>query len=90
MADSGLDWDIEEVDDIPITSTGDKNGLPQPVKGVAGTLVNNFETTHPFETQQSILKSSAPFSEECRAFQNEMARNTSDMHPIAATTPLTN
>ncbi|KAM7342670.1 helicase ARIP4 [Cochliomyia hominivorax] len=30
MADSGLDWDIEDVDEIPIASTINKNGFPPP------------------------------------------------------------
>ena len=38
MADSGLDWDIEGVDDISITSNVNKNGFPPPVSVSTSTV----------------------------------------------------
>lgn len=75
MADSGLDWDIEEVDDIPIASTGNKNEFSHPVK--ASLTSNGEKNSASLETQQLALKMSAQYPDtgtiSTKHFQNNVS-----------------
>lgn len=84
MADSGLDWDIEEVDDIPITSSVNKNGFPPPVSGTAPTNATDIavavpskkdsvlaETPIQAQTYQTNMKTSIQDAETSNSLQNQ-------------------
>ncbi|XP_065367336.1 helicase ARIP4 isoform X2 [Calliphora vicina] len=82
MADSGLDWDIEEVDDIPIASSVNKNGFPPPVPATTACLPLNTDTPlTPSETQtyQPILKSSIHDSETSTPLSVQQLQNQNDL-----------
>ncbi|KAI8123804.1 hypothetical protein FF38_10059 [Lucilia cuprina] len=95
MADSGLDWDIEDVDEIPIASSVNKNGFPPPVPASTPATVTTCLSVNPetpptlsqTQSYQSLLKSSVRDSETNQKLQNqnEITETTQAVPPSVST-----